>query len=362
MDAPAATLVLPPALVGVLRLPLAAPFSLLALQSVFDRGSDAPAALPPSSTTAASLAAGATDGASVALPYPPTREAHIALHREGRLLLTQAHLAKLRRLYARAARRRGDAASVEAEAEAEAEASAPARAAPTPARPAPVSASAFARRAFCVVARYESLSGNSSGFQGAITPPVFDAMADALGVRTEAFASPLNCYLPEYCSAFADTDAWFGSRGSFFRAALDGGAWECNPPFVHATMQRVARRLLAALDAADARGAALTVVFVAPAWADADWYVALTRTRFARVVLTPHSGEHEYVDGAQWRATRSVWRANVGSLWVVLQSAAAAAATADVAAVRARLERAAAVAYAGVAQLAPDPAGGDARR
>jgi hypothetical protein len=37
-----------------------------------------------------------------------------------------------------------------------------------------------------------------------------------LACSTECFASPLNSQLPLFCSAFADTDAAFGSMGSFF--------------------------------------------------------------------------------------------------------------------------------------------------
>jgi phosphorylated CTD-interacting factor 1 len=37
-----------------------------------------------------------------------------------------------------------------------------------------------------------------------------------VGVEAEGFASPLNCRWLRYCSAFPDTDAPFGSLGSFF--------------------------------------------------------------------------------------------------------------------------------------------------
>jgi len=60
------------------------------------------------------------------------------------------------------------------------------------------------------------------GFHAACPPSEFTALRRVLGARAELFASPLNCYFPRYCSAFADTDRWFGSLGSFFE--WDGAA------------------------------------------------------------------------------------------------------------------------------------------
>lgn len=40
------------------------------------------------------------------------------------------------------------------------------------------------------------------------------------GVTFECFASPLNCYFRQFCSAFPDTDAYFGSRGYIFPSTV----------------------------------------------------------------------------------------------------------------------------------------------
>jgi len=54
-----------------------------------------------------------------------------------------------------------------------------------------------------------------------------------LKVEGECFASPLNHRLDKFFSAFHDTDACFGSLGSFFSPSNNRltGSWECNPPF-----------------------------------------------------------------------------------------------------------------------------------
>ena len=47
---------------------------------------------------------------------------------------------------------------------------------------------------------------------------MFECLEELWGVKCEGFASPLNCRLGagHFCSAFPDTDAAFGSLGSFF--------------------------------------------------------------------------------------------------------------------------------------------------
>ena len=50
--------------------------------------------------------------------------------------------------------------------------------------------------------------------QGALAPALMECLHRVFGVTFECFASPLNCYYKQYCSAFPDTDGFFGSRGS----------------------------------------------------------------------------------------------------------------------------------------------------
>ncbi len=55
-----------------------------------------------------------------------------------------------------------------------------------------------------------------SGLQGALPVPVFEALNKQFGVTFECFASPLNCYFKQFCSACPDIDGFFGSRGCVF--------------------------------------------------------------------------------------------------------------------------------------------------
>ena len=87
----------------------------------------------------------------------------------------------------------------------------------------------FNERVAALAVRYEALGG--SGYQAACPGAVFDALRDHFSVRMECFASPFNCRWRTYCSAFVDTDAMFGSVGSFFQFKPTTGSYEANPPF-----------------------------------------------------------------------------------------------------------------------------------
>jgi hypothetical protein len=109
-----------------------------------------------------------------------------------------------------------------------------------------------------VYLRYETLiaTQKAAGMQGSVPMGAFHVLRDHLGVNGECFASPLNqtlLYLDtkdggggsgggsgqtfSFCSAFKDTDHWFGSKGSFFSSSFidhlktHGGHYEANPPF-----------------------------------------------------------------------------------------------------------------------------------
>lgn len=101
-----------------------------------------------------------------------------------------------------------------------------------------------------------------SGLQGALPVPVFEALNKQFGVSFECFASPLNCYYKQFCSAFPDIDGFFGSRGyvllksypwsgsglyflwfnvlcpvrPFLSFSPVSGSFEANPPFCEELM------------------------------------------------------------------------------------------------------------------------------
>ena len=56
--------------------------------------------------------------------------------------------------------------------------------------------------------------------QSSLPATVFECLNKHFGVTFECFASPLNCYFRQYCSAFGDTDSFFGSRGCVHKKNL----------------------------------------------------------------------------------------------------------------------------------------------
>lgn len=66
---------------------------------------------------------------------------------------------------------------------------------------------------FVVQVMFGAGVNEGTGLQGALPVPVFEALNKQFGVTFECFASPLNSYFKQFCSAFPDTDGFFGSRG-----------------------------------------------------------------------------------------------------------------------------------------------------
>ena len=79
-----------------------------------------------------------------------------------------------------------------------------------------------------LVKRYNGYFGTSQGEgaqnQGALPVTALECLNKNFGVTFECFASPLNCYFRQYCSAFPDIDSYFGSRGLvlFLKSVLNG--------------------------------------------------------------------------------------------------------------------------------------------
>jgi hypothetical protein len=174
---------------------------------------------------------------------------------------------------------------------------------------------------FCLVARYEIYSGNTSGLQGAIPEYIFNKLYSLLEIETECFASPLNCYnKSNYFSAFYDTDKYFGSKGTFFGENYksinveENGKYEVNPPFINCIMELVISLIHEALE----KYKHLVFFIIVPSWTDAKFYEKLISSRYLICFDILESKKHEYVDGMQHRVDRITWKANVKSTWFLL--------------------------------------------
>lgn len=169
-------------------------------------------------------------------------------------------------------------------------------------------------------------AGEGSGWQLGTPAAAMQDLVATHGVTAECFASPLNATLPSFCSAFPDTDAPFGSMGSFFATDFRcGGSYQVGPPYNEAVLQRAAEHLLGSLAAAETSGAvprsacshaqplsgaarvaprspacagtSLLFVCVLPAWHDDAGIAALERSEHALHSATLAKQAHAYASG-----------------------------------------------------------------
>ncbi|XP_043946164.1 mRNA (2'-O-methyladenosine-N(6)-)-methyltransferase [Protopterus annectens] len=185
----------------------------------------------------------------------------------------------------------------------------------------------FLARVWCLLRRYQLMFGvaihEGTGLQGSLPVPVFEALHKQFGVTFECFASPLNCYFKQYCSAFSDTDGFFGSRGPFLEFFPVSGSFEANPPFCEELMDAMVTHFEKLL--ASSHEPLSFIVFI-PEWRDPPT-PALTRmeaSKFKRHQIVMPAFEHEYRSGSQHICKREemYYKAVHGTVILFLQNQA----------------------------------------
>jgi len=151
----------------------------------------------------------------------------------------------------------------------------------------------FSGAIFTLMQRYDTLGGH--GFQAAISPQVFDVLTSRFDIEAECFASPLNCYLSRFCSAFPDTDAPFGSLGSFFDFKPLFGSFEANPPFVSSVVERMSTHILTLMNTSEEKELSLCFVVIVPS----KFRETLCSSSFHRELIVLDHRSHLYLQGAQ---------------------------------------------------------------
>ncbi|XP_061899299.1 mRNA (2'-O-methyladenosine-N(6)-)-methyltransferase-like isoform X1 [Entelurus aequoreus] len=183
----------------------------------------------------------------------------------------------------------------------------------------------FLSRVWCLLKRYQVMFGSTTnegtGLQGALPVPVFEALNRQFGVSFECFASPLNCYFKQFCSAFSDSDCYFGSRGPFLSFCPVSGSFEANPPFCEEMMDAMVTHFEELLDKSTEP---LSFIVFVPEWRD-PVTPALSRmegSRFLRHQMNVPAYEHEYRSGSQHICKREemYYRAVHGTAVLFLQN------------------------------------------
>lgn len=197
---------------------------------------------------------------------------------------------------------------------------------------------AFHSILFTILLRYSSLSGGQllqdlrgGGMQGAIHTQVFQYLRAKLDCRMECFASPLNVYFGNFCSAFEEEVLFFGSSGSFFDMKLLEGCFEANPPFAPGLMREMIDRMNRHLDAAKENDSSLTFVIIVPTcpMSDTDDLVQrFARESFAMMLHSPYfvhhsimkARDHGYIEAAQHLRPTRFKQSQYDTSVIVLQS------------------------------------------
>uniref|UniRef100_A0A667YV86 mRNA (2'-O-methyladenosine-N(6)-)-methyltransferase n=1 Tax=Myripristis murdjan TaxID=586833 RepID=A0A667YV86_9TELE len=185
----------------------------------------------------------------------------------------------------------------------------------------------FLSRVWCLLKRYQVMFGSGvnegTGLQGALPVSVFEALHRQFGVSFECFASPLNCYFKQFCSAFPDIDGFFGSRGPFLSFCPVSGSFEANPPFCEELMDAMVTHFE---DLLERSNEPLSFMVFVPEWRD-PVTPALSRmegSRFLRHQLSVPAYEHEYRSGSQHLCKREemYYKAVHGTAVLFLQNEA----------------------------------------
>ena len=155
----------------------------------------------------------------------------------------------------------------------------------------------FLSALFALLTRYDMLQG--AGLQSALQGSVFDYLLNEFDCTMECFASPLNCRYERFCSAFPDTDAIFGSVGSFFDYDFSrGGCYQANPPFVANFILAMYRRMEDSLKTSSEP--LMFVVFV-PAWTETSGWKSLQSCTYMGHHEWISQSSHYYAEGTQHR-------------------------------------------------------------
>uniref|UniRef100_A0A4W5RRD0 mRNA (2'-O-methyladenosine-N(6)-)-methyltransferase n=1 Tax=Hucho hucho TaxID=62062 RepID=A0A4W5RRD0_9TELE len=185
----------------------------------------------------------------------------------------------------------------------------------------------FLSRVWCLIKRYLVMFGagvnEGTGLQGALPVPVFEALNKQFGVTFECFASPLNSYFKQFCSAFPDTDGFFGSRGPFLNFSPASGSFEANPPFSEELMDAMVTHFEKLLEKSSEP---LSFIIFVPEWRD-PLTPALHRmesSAFRRYQMSVPAFEHEYRSGSQHICKKEdmYYKAVHGTVVIFLQNAA----------------------------------------
>ena len=123
------------------------------------------------------------------------------------------------------------------------------------------------------------------GQQWSIPNKIYRKIVEKYDINFEGFASPMNSQLlgilgknTEFCSLFRDTDACFGSKGSFFTQNLVNKRCIINPPYILDIINRTINYCQIQCYRAKKEEKDILMIIVVPKWIDAEFYQTLLKS------------------------------------------------------------------------------------
>lgn len=182
--------------------------------------------------------------------------------------------------------------------------------------------SSFSHLLFSLLLRYDALEG--AGLQSAIPQSVFKFLQSKFGCEFESFASPFNCCEMNqrgafnFGTAFGDTDAWFGSEGTFFGVDFSkGGCFQANPPFASEFIESMYQRMHYFLSMTKEDESAdneemppIQFVIFVPSWAESAGWQSLVSSPYLSKHCLIDQKNHYYAEGTQHRRSRRSVKGN----------------------------------------------------
>lgn len=137
----------------------------------------------------------------------------------------------------------------------------------------------------------------SASLSWSVPHSIYKHLFETHGLTLEGCSSPINSQMlllgaGDYCTPF-DSDKVFGSAGNIFSQNLEGHISLLNPPFVEDFMLRLAKKSIETIEkAVDAT----TIIYIAPAWIDAQSHVLLSNTKHLVQKFDLSKGTYYYED------------------------------------------------------------------
>lgn len=136
-------------------------------------------------------------------------------------------------------------------------------------------------RIFRLIVRYENMEFERNN-QGASPKKIFEILEKS-GCEMELFAAPQYSYFNKFCSAYYDTDKYFGSRGSFMNFFPKNGIYQGAPINSNYFLNSILKHIVDILRDADN----ICFILFLPDWDDLEYLNIIDKINGCKKYIIP---------------------------------------------------------------------------